>query len=131
MYEGRLVRMQVDWHARIFIASFKLAAGQLQKLVIRKQKDCTNLKIQHYTASTQGDKKFKIVQLYSSRVEFSTAMSEIVLKNTVLLSTDNERAAVMSIPPIKMLCDGTVTPSKLSLIQRLTLFYYPVNVTNL
>ena len=34
MYEGRLVGMQVDWHARIFIASFELAAGQLQKLVI-------------------------------------------------------------------------------------------------
>ena len=28
MYEGRLVGMQVDWHARIFIASF-----ELQKLV--------------------------------------------------------------------------------------------------
>ena len=33
MYEGRLVGMQVDWHARIFIASFELAEGQLQKLV--------------------------------------------------------------------------------------------------
>ena len=30
---GRLVHRQVDRHARIYIASFKLAEGRLQKLV--------------------------------------------------------------------------------------------------